>query len=301
MSASAARHELEAPPQAEPRAFGPGQMMWDDFGELLTLSMSSGAFLLQAMHPTISAAVDQHSVFRTDPMGRAIRSTDSVMLWIYGGRAAAEEGRRLRELHGPIRGRTDAGEAYSALNPEAYAWVHATAFVTAVQAYPYTRGRAMDRAEQERYYAEMLQLGAILGIRAADMPAGVDEYWDYYDDMVATRLQRTLVADELLTTIRHAPTPLVPRALDPLRLGGRGLGRLLWLATLGCMTPNARDVLGERWTARDEAELRAVTGVVRPLFGRLPEALRYAPIALHARRHARAVEGIRRRATKAVA
>ena len=301
MAATPLARKLEAVPDAEPRPFGPGQFMWDDFGEFLTLSLSSGAFLLQAMHPTISAAVDKHSVFRTDPLGRAVRSTDSVMLWIYGGVAAAEEGKRLRELHKPIRGTTEDGEAYSAMNPEAYAWVHATAFVTAVKAWPYTRGRSMTRAEQEQYYEEMHQLASILGIRARDMPAGVDEYWDYYEEMVANRLSRTVVADELLTNLRRVPTPYVPRSLDPLRVGGRALGRFVLLSTLGCMTESAREVLGERWTARDEAELGALMTIVRPVFRRMPESLRYAPIALHARRHARAVQGVRRRATVSLA
>src|ERR1700752_2238185 len=97
--------------------FGPGSMVWDDFGDVFFLSTTLGAFMLQAMHPTISAAVDRHSVFRTDPFGRAVRSTDSIMLWVYGGQAAIDEGERLRTLHRPIHGADAHGEHYSALDP----------------------------------------------------------------------------------------------------------------------------------------------------------------------------------------
>jgi hypothetical protein len=41
--------------------------------------------------------------------------------------------------------------------------------------------------------------------------------------------------------------------------------------------------------------------LIRPVHDRLPERLRYTPIAYHARRHARAVEAIRARATTHVA
>ena len=107
--------------------------LWDGIRDALFLPMSLSAFMLQVMHPTISTAVDRHSVFRTDPLGRAVRSFDSVMLWVYGGQAAIDEGRRLRVLHKTIKGVDDDGRRYSALDPEAYAWVHATAFVSSVK------------------------------------------------------------------------------------------------------------------------------------------------------------------------
>jgi uncharacterized protein (DUF2236 family) len=104
-------------------------MMWDEVGDVLYEALTVSAFMLQVMHPTIAAAVDRHSVYRSDPFGRLVRSIDSVALWVYGGAAANEEGLRLRELHRPIHGVDDQGNRYSALDPEAYAWVHAAAYV----------------------------------------------------------------------------------------------------------------------------------------------------------------------------
>jgi len=252
-------------------------------GDTLFVPLTAGAFMLQAMHPTVSAAVDEHSVFRTDPLGRAIRSFDSVMLWVYGGQAAVEEGMRLRRLHAPIMGTGADGQRYRALDPEAYAWVHATAFVTAVTVHPLVRGRPLTPREQEELYEEMLQLGEILMVPNSAMPQTTREYWDLYATTVRERLRRTPVADELLRMIRSPPLPLP----EPLRTlagpGRRAAGGLLALLMIGGMTPDARKVLGVRWSPAHDAQLRALMALARPVHARLPETLRYFPLATHAR------------------
>jgi uncharacterized protein (DUF2236 family) len=96
--------------------------------------------------------------------------------------------------------------------------------------------------------------------------------------------------------IRTPPLPLGP--IPALAWPGRRLaGSLLELLTIGGMTADARQVLGVRWSAAHEAQLRAMMAVARPLHRRLPETLRYFPVANHARRHAREVAAIRARAT----
>ena len=301
MTAAATRLRKSAPEQP-PATFGPGTSLWDDMGNTLFLSMTAGAFMLQAMHPTISAAVDRHSVFRTDPGGRAVRSLDSMMLWVYGGPAAIEEGERLRVLHRPIHGTTDDGEHYSALDPDAYAWVHGTAFATSACVYPYVQGRELRGAEAERVYEETLQLGRILQVPERLLPPTVSDYWDYYETMVRERLTKTKVARELMVSIEHPRVRVAPGPIDPLgRLASVGAGRVLWLLTYGGMTASAREILGVRWSPLDDAALRALMTVARPVHDRLPERYRYVPLALHARRHARELEKIRGRATRSVA
>lgn len=282
---------------AEPATFGPGSFLWEQVGSTLFAPFTLPAFMLQVMHPTISTAVDRHSVFRTDPLGRLIRSMDSVTVWIYGGQAAIDEGRRLRRLHRPIRGTDEHGNRYSALDPEAYAWVHATAFVTAVNAHRFTHGREMTPSEQDRLYGETLQLGRILRVPAREMRKTAAAYWEYYHSMVAHRLARTAVAQELLEMMDAPPLRFLPGPLDAAAWPARQiLGRSLYLITVGGMTSDARDALGVRWTPAHSAQLRALMRTVRPLHSRLPERLRYLPLAVHARRHARELQAIRRRA-----
>jgi uncharacterized protein (DUF2236 family) len=308
-------------------------------GDTLFLAVSSGAaFMLQVMHPTIATAVDRHSAFREDPVGRTVRSADSVMLWVYGGEGAIEEGRRLRELHRPISGIDDKGVPYSALDPEAYAWVHATAFASIVTSYPLARGRALSRDEQERLYEELLQLGAILRVPSRMMPANTAGYWDYYEAMVRERLQRTAVAEELLTMVNApslsllaAPLGLLPGSSLGARLqrtlagpvnavpgrpfarlgegpaaaltwpSRRAIGELLRLVLIAGMTEDAREVLGVHITPAQEGALRSLMAIARPAHRALPERLRYMPLALHAHRHARERHAIRQRARPSLA
>jgi uncharacterized protein (DUF2236 family) len=100
--------------------------LWDDTG-LVTFSLTTGAaFGLQVMHPTVGAVVGEHSVFRTDAIGRAQRSIASVMTWVYGGPEALTEGDRLRRLHAPLKSTVD-GVTHTALSSGPYAWIILTA------------------------------------------------------------------------------------------------------------------------------------------------------------------------------
>jgi uncharacterized protein (DUF2236 family) len=290
--------QLRGPRRGEPQPFGPGSILWDDLGDVLALSTTLGAFMLQAMHPAISAGVDEFSTFRSDPFGRLVRSLDSVMLWVYGGPAAIDEGRRLLELHKPIKGLDAYGKRYRALDADTYAWVHATAFVNAVVTHPLLKGREMTDAEQDALYGEMLQLGDILRIPRRAMPQSVPEYWDYYHAMVRDTLERTEIAEVLLQMTDRPPLPLLPRSLQTLALPGRTLlGHFLYLLLGGGLTADAREKLGITWTLAHGAELRTLMAIARPARHRLPERLRYAPIAYHARRHAQSIQTIRSRAT----
>ena len=59
--------------------------------------LDGAAFMMQAMHPVIGEVTGKYSAaFQGDPAGRAIRSVDSVLRWIYGGTEAVAEGNRVR-------------------------------------------------------------------------------------------------------------------------------------------------------------------------------------------------------------
>src|SRR6476659_4318011 len=107
---TAAAFDADSRTAPERRPFAPGTRMWDETG-LITFSLTAGsAFLLQTMEPTIAAVVDEHSTFRTDPLGRAVRSIGSVMMWIYGGDEAIAEADRLRKMHASLNTTTPDGD-----------------------------------------------------------------------------------------------------------------------------------------------------------------------------------------------
>ncbi|WP_406724119.1 oxygenase MpaB family protein [Streptomyces sp. GD-15H] len=272
----------------EPVPFAPGSLLWDIAGDVRILLSLPAALVLQVAHPAVGAGVDEHSVFRTNPWGRAERSLNSLQLWVYGGEQALEEGRRLRELHRTISGTDTRGRAYHALAPAYYAWVHATAYPVFLRAAQYL-SRPLDEPAERRLYDELLTLGAILGIKQRDMPRTPEEFWPYFDTMVREELEKTAVVAELLDPRRPIPPPdgagaLLRRLWPVLR---PPLARLHVFVTTGLLPPTVRDRLGLAWTARDERGLRRLGAVVRTVVPLLPERLRYLPTARAARRAAR--------------
>lgn len=274
----------------------PGGVLWYLAGDIRALLMLPAALTLQVAHPAVGAGVDEHSVFRTDPWGRGERSLHSVQLWVYGGAAAAEEGRRLRKLHRTIQGTDAHGRRYRALEPAYYSWVHATGFPVYRHAVRYLV-RPLSEAEERQLYAEWLQVGRVLGISDRDMPQSVEEFWPYYRKILAEELEATVVVRELVAT--DAPVP--PPELGPLPV--RLLTRALWpvllpafahfraFVTIGYMPPDAREAIGLAWSDGQERRLRRFSGVVRTVVPVLPERLRYLPMA----RAARARERVRDR------
>lgn len=275
-------------PRSEPVPFEPGSLLWDIAGDVRLLLSLPAALVLQVAHPAVGAGVDEHSVFRTDPWGRAERSLDSLQLWVYGGEQALEEGRRLRRLHRTISGTDTRGRPYHALAPAPYAWVHATAYPVFLRAAQYL-SHPFDERDERRLYDELLHLGAILGIKQRDMPRTPEDLWPYFDTMVREELERTPVVAELLDPRRPIPPPdgagaLLRRTWPVLR---PPLARLHVFVTTGLLPPAVREHLGLAWTARDERGLRRLGAVVRTVVPLLPERLRYLPRARAARRAAR--------------
>ncbi|MBA2949328.1 oxygenase MpaB family protein [Streptomyces himalayensis] len=278
---------LASPPRNLPPP--PGGILWDVTGEIRTLLTLPPALALQVAHPAVGAGVDEHSMFRTDPWGRGERSLRSLQLWVYGGQAAAEEGRRLRRLHRTIRGTDAHGRPYHALMPEAYVWVHASGFPVMRHARQYLDRRPYTDAEERQLYAEWLQVGRVLGIRDRDMPQTIEEFWPYYRNMLAEELELTTVAREIVAVDGLVPPPdHVPL---PLRLALRALWpvllppfvRLRRFVTIGLMPPGAREAIGLPWTPVQERRLRRFGRVVRTVVPLLPERLRYFPLARRAR------------------
>lgn len=285
---------MSRPPEPVPPP--PGGVLWSLAGDVRGLLMLPAALTMQVAHPAVGAGVDEHSVFRTDPWGRGERSLRSLQLWVYGGEAAAEEGRRLRQLHRTIQGTDTRGRRYHALTPEYYAWVHATGFPVYQHAARYLH-RPLTADQERRLYAEWLQVGRILGIHDRDMPQTVEEFWPYYRKVLADELEATAVVRDLIATDPSVPPPdrgplvlrLLLRAFWPVLLPP--LARFRRFVTLGLMPPDARRAIGLEWTAAQERRLRRLGLVVRAVVPVLPERLRYLPLAREARRRAR--EGAR--------
>ncbi len=268
------------------RPFEPDSRMWEEVG-LVTFPLTAGsAFLLQTMEPTIAAVVDEHSSFRTDPVGRAVRSIASVMMWIYGGEEALGEADRLREMHTTLNTVDAQGVQHTALSSGPWAWV----LHTAVYAYtegnrPFTR-TPLTEAEKQQYYQEVVQLMRNFSVAPKEIPDTYAEWLEFFHDRVENHLVATTVSRDFLRVTSKIGRPaFVPRPLAPLwRAATAPVGRMQYFFTVGTTPAVARDKLGLTWTTTDQAIMRVLGSIIGRTVPLLPERLRYFPIAYEARR-----------------
>ena len=254
------------PPVAEWPALAPGPatITWRRAGDARLMLAAGYALLLQVSHPTVGAGVSEHSRFRSDPWGRLLRTLDYSYTMVYGGPdRAGEMGRRIRAYHKQISGTAPDGRRYHALEPEAYAWVHATlaeAIVTGHARF----GRPFTDIQRQRFWEEWRSVGRLLGVRERDLPSGWQEFCEYFEEMVHGRLRHTPAVDDVLAAL-SAPAPPAVAGLY-----GAGwafarmpLGHVLELATVGLLPPALRMRFGVGWTWHKELQLRALSAALR--------------------------------------
>lgn len=266
------------------RCAEPGGILWDSVG-LVTFSLTTGsAFLLQTMEPSIGAVVDKHSTFRTDPIGRGLRSLASVMMWVYADTESLAEVERLRQMHSTLEAVDADGVRHTALSSGPWAWV----LLTGVHAY--TEGAKYfgdpDDLDVEGMYAEMKQLMRGFKVAEKEIPPTYADFVTFFEAKIARDLENNVVAQDFLAGVRHPGPPLgTPAVLKPVwRLLINPIGYVQHLATVGTVPQVAREKLGVTWTPAQERRLRLIGKVVRRVVPLLPERLRYFPIAYEARR-----------------
>ena len=269
--------ERVLPPPEEAPALVPkrGGVAWKYGGDLRLMGGSAYALLLQVSHPTVGAGVSEHSDFKADPWGRLLRTLDYAYAMGYGGpELASEVGRRVRQMHRYIKGVKPDGERYHALEPEAYAWVHATLADGVVRGHRLL-ARPMSRDEIEVYWGEWRRVGRLVGIRTRDLPETWSEFETYFDEMVNDRLERTSAVDEVLESLDDPARP-------PLSfLGDRGWKvarfpaiKSTSLVTAGMLPPVLRERFGIPWSAGRARRFKAVAKASRATTPVLPASVK---------------------------
>src|SRR3954468_8768294 len=255
---------LPSEEEARRRAPRPRSVAWSYAGDARTMLGAGAALLLQVAHPTVAGGVRDHSNFAEDPWGRLLRTLDFANLLIYGGpEAAARTGRAVREMHKRIKGTAPDGRRYHALEPEAYAWVHATLAEVIIRSHR-VFGRHIDRRELEVFYREWKDVGRLLGVRERDLPDDWAGFRAYVERMVHERLEDNDVVHTVLRSLdspQAPPVELLPEALW--RVATLPASRVMHLATIGLLPRALRDKLDVGWTRREALELRAVAAVSR--------------------------------------
>ena len=253
----------------------PGTLTWRRADDARVLLAAGYALLLQVSHPTVGAGVSEHSRFRSDPWGRLLRTLDYACTMVYGGpRAAGEMGLRIRAFHRQIRGVAADGRPYHALEPDAYAWVHATLAAGIVLAHE-RFVRPFDVGECELLWSEWRALGRLLGVRSEDLPASWEGFCSYLAVTVEERLERTAAVEEVLEALARPAPPALAAVYRPLwPVARRQLGHLVRLTTVGLLPPSLRERFGTRWTRADELELKVLEAGLRAATPLMPPSLR---------------------------
>jgi uncharacterized protein (DUF2236 family) len=185
--------------------FGPASVTWRVSADPGRPVAGLRALMLQALHPLAMAGVDQHSNWRSDPVGRLAATSGYLATISFGDRAAAERAAaRVRRVHEHITG-TDAitGARYAASDPALLLWVHATLVesgVVAARAF----GTPLPPQDSDRYVAEMVAAAELVGIPAGLVPASLGDLESY---LAATRpeLRCTPAAAESMAYLLDPP------------------------------------------------------------------------------------------------
>lgn len=145
--------------------FGPKSVCWQVHGDVTPMMIGGiASLLLQMLEPSVLAGVWDHSVFRKDMRGRLRRTAAFLARTTYGDRAQAlGEIERIRRVHDHVRGHLPDGTPYYANDPQSLAWVHVTESMCFLDAYIRYRKPHMGLRERDRYFAEMAQIGRLLG------------------------------------------------------------------------------------------------------------------------------------------
>ena len=255
--------------------FGPGSLSWRIDREVVVLGGGSCALLMQIAHPAVAAAVAQHSSFREDPFGRLRRTLSSSFDVIFGTAGQAQRSiDRVNAIHRSVRGTIpETGEAYSALEPRALLWVHATLIDTALRVYDRFVS-SLSAADAEAYYRECRPVARAFGIPEETIPASLSAIRGWMRDVIASG------------EVRVTPTArdLAPSILYPSRVPPRFVWDVAHLVSVSTLPAELRRQFGLPWSAGRERGVDRAAAVSRRLLPLLPRPLRYVPQARRADR-----------------
>lgn len=277
-----------SPEEARQYVVGPDSLSWAQASDVRRLLLAPYALILQVAHPTVGAGVAEHSNFVTEPWQRLTRTLDYLDLLVYGGEDAIETASRVRDLHKRIKGVRADGVKYHALEPQAYAWVHATLMLAMIELHNRFI-RRLSRADVEASYREWLGLGRLLGIREGDLPPDWASFQSYCDTMMCAELVDNEAVRLVLRTIRTpGEPPGWPSRLGWLwRLVRMPAGYLLTLTGASVLPPELRERFGIRWSRSKQRQADMIAALSRAITPLLPHHARVSgPTYLRLRRKA---------------
>lgn len=187
-------------------------MVWRVHGSRLGLIGGLRALMVQATEPRSLAGVVQFSNFRTDPLGRILRTSEFVGITSFGERDEALAAiSKVKKIHERIRGVDPvSGLAFSANDPELSAFVH-NALVESMATCVRVFQGGFSEADLDRYVVEMRDLGLLMGAVDEDLPHTYRELrqWvERYPTLVVTQYTRSAISELFSLPVDFVAKPL---------------------------------------------------------------------------------------------
>ncbi len=185
--------------------FAPASVAWRVSRDLSSPVAGLRSLMVQALHPLAMAGVDQHSDWRSDPVGRLAATSSYVATVLYGERDVAQRAAdRVRRIHERVNGvDPETGRQYSASDPALLLWVHA-ALVDSGIAGCALFGDELGPADADEYVSEMVVAAHIVGIPAEIVPASTAELSAYMKS-VCPELRCSAAAKESMAYLMDPP------------------------------------------------------------------------------------------------
>jgi uncharacterized protein (DUF2236 family) len=261
----------------DPGLFGPGSVTWRLAREPFLLVGGGRALLMQVAHPLVAQGVVDHSDYRSDPLGRLVRTVRWLVAVTFGTTAEAQAAsRQVRRVHAAVRGelhpRNASGEmpggtAYTAFDPALSRWVLATIVESMLVTYQATVG-ALDRRDADRFVREWRAVAPLVQVREQDTWDTALHLHAYVAQTVAA-LQPVPASRDAARVVLRPPLPT--RALRPATASVAFL-------TGGLLPPSLRRAYGVRWTPLDATAHRAACTSLRAAHRVLPRRLRVSSL-----------------------
>lgn len=221
----------------DPGLIGPDSVSWLVNADLAAVSQAGvAAIVLEILHPSVVAGVQDLSSYREDPFRRARTTLGYVLTTTFGNaQAATRLIEQVKSIHSHINGTRPDGVPYQALDPELLAWVHTAIPWMIMRAFEHTN-RPLTAQERDQYLAEQAIIGRMAG--ADWVPSNTAELDDFVTRMrpkLGVNAQTREFIDFLLTS------PLYPDLPGPL---DGALHRFTMYAGMSYAPKWARELIG---------------------------------------------------------
>jgi uncharacterized protein (DUF2236 family) len=196
----------------DPGLTGPGSMSWEINGDIASVLLGgTGAIIMEILHPSVMAGVQDLSNYAEDPYRRGRTTFGYVVTTTFGNtKAATRLINAVKGMHKQVNGTRPDGVPYRALDPELIGWVHTCIPWAVMTAYHRFR-RPLTDVERDQYLREQAVIGRMGG--AGDIPETYADLRDYVEAMrpKLSVNHQTLEFFEFLMTMpfgMRAPAPL---------------------------------------------------------------------------------------------